>query len=434
MPLPALLPRLPRRTPRRTVPRWLPACLALGLLPPTQAPAAASWPQFRGPAGQGHAGAASLPLEWDTDRNVRWKTPVAGHGWSSPVVGHGLVFLTTGVPAAEGPPALHALAFDLATGALRWNTEVFAAAENSAQPIHKKNSPASPTPLIEGGRVYVHFGHHGTACLDLDGRPVWRNRDLGYHPVHGNGGSPILAGDHLIFTADGARDPAVIALDKHTGRLAWKTPRGVTVKQPFSFATPLLIEVDGRPQVIAPGSGAVMAYDPRDGRELWRVRYGNGYSVIPRPVFAHGLLFLATGFGKPDLLAIRPGGSGDVTDTHIVWRTSKNAPLTPSLLVVGDELYAVSDTGIATCFAARTGQVHWEERVEGNHSASPLAAEGRIYFQNETGTATVLRAGREFAKLATNKLGERTFASYAVAGDTFLIRTERHLYRIGGGG
>lgn len=417
---------------RRLHPSLAPVIWVLPLLCAARS-AAADWPEFRGPTGQGHATADALPIEWDTERNVRWKAAVPGHGWSSPVAGGGLVFLTTGLLESGDTPSLRALAFDLATGAPRWNTEVFAPAETTAQAIHKKNSLASPTPLLAGDRLYVHFGHHGTACLDLTGRIVWRNRDLGYEPVHGNGGSPVLAGDRLIFTADGARDPAVIALDKHTGRLAWKTPRHVTVKQPFSFATPLLIAVDGRPQVIAPGSGAVIAYDPQDGRELWRVRYGNGYSVIPRPVFAHGLIFVATGFGKPDLLAIRPGGSGDVTDTHIAWRTSKNAPLTPSLLVAGDELYAVSDTGIATCFDARTGQVHWEERVEGNYSASPLAAGGRIYFQNETGTGTVLQAGRAFAKVATNKLGERTFASYAVAGGSLLLRSERHLYRIGTG-
>jgi outer membrane protein assembly factor BamB len=408
------------------------------LLPPpcsrAAAAAAAEWPEFRGPTGQGLAAATGLPIEWSTEKNVVWKIAVPGSGWSSPVVAGDQIFLTTGLAPDGEPPSLRTLGFDLATGALRWNTEVFTPAETTTQAMHKKNSLASPTPILDGDRIYVHFGHHGTACLDRTGRIVWRNRSLGYEPVHGNAASPILAGDRLIYTADAARDPAVIALDKHTGQLAWKTPRAVTVKNNFSFATPLVITVGGRPQVIAPGSGAVMAYDPQDGRELWRVRYGNGYSVIPRPVFAHGLLFVATGFGKPDLLALRPDGSGDVTATHIAWRTSKNAPLTPSLVVLGDELYAVSDAGIATCLDARTGRVHWEERLEGNYSASPLAADGKVYFQNEAGTGTVLQAGPTFAKLATNKLGERTFASYAVTGRSLLIRTERHLYRIGAAG
>ncbi len=410
--------------------------LTLGLgasqssLPGAIPPPAEDWTEFRGATGQGQAFAAGLPVEWSATKNVRWKVPVPGTGWSSPVVSRDRIFLTAGVAGKNEPPSLRTLCLDARTGDLLWNTEVFAPAETADQPIHKKNSPASPTPVVEGDRIYVHFGHHGTACLDWTGRILWRNHALGYNPVHGNGGSPIIVGNRLIFTADGARDPAVIALDKDTGKLAWKAPRTVPAKQAFSFCTPLLILWDGRPQVIAPGSGAVTALDPKNGRELWRVRYGTGYSVIPRPVYAHGLLFIATGFMKPDLLAIRPGGEGDVTDTHIVWRTSKNAPLTPSLLVVGDELYAVSDAGIASCLDARTGKVHWEERLEGTYSASPVAAAGRIYYQNEAGTGTVLAAGRTFTKLAVNPLGERTLASYAMAGGSLFIRTERHLFRI----
>jgi outer membrane protein assembly factor BamB len=189
--------------------------------------------------------------------------------------------------------------------------------------------------------------------------------------------------------------------------------------------------VQGQPQLVTPGSGAVSALDPRTGREIWRVDYARGYSVVPRPVFGHGLVFVATGFNRADLLAIRPDGQGDVTDTHVAWRTSRGAPLTPSVLLVGDELYAVNDAGIASCWDAKTGKLHWQERIEGNYSASPIAAGGRIYFQNETGTGTVLKAGREFAKLATNSLGEPTLASYGVAENALFIRTDRHLYRIG---
>ena len=249
--------------------------------------------------------------------------------------------------------------------------------------------------------------------------------------MHGNGGSPVLAGDKLVFNCDGESDPCVVALDKNSGALVWKTPRNVPVNSTFSFCTPLLITVNGRPQIITPGAGAVMALDPQDGRELWRVRYGQGYSVVPRPVFAHNLLFIATGFNRADLLAIRPDGEGDVTDSHIAWRTTKGAPLTPSVVVVGDELYVVNDAGLASCFDARTGKIHWQERLAGNYSASPLAAGDRIYFQNETGVGTVLAASTTFTKLATNDLRERTLASYAVAENAFFIRTEKHLYRIG---
>lgn len=389
------------------------------------------WPEFRGPTGQGQSSATHLPLDWSATKNVVWKQPLPGLGWSSPVVSRGQIFVTTGLGTNEASPALHALALEAATGRVLWNTEVFAARETKGQPMHDKNSPASPTPLVEGERVYVHFGHNGTACLDRTGKILWRNQRFTYDPVHGNGSSPILVGDLLVFTADGLDEPCVIALHKATGELAWKFARKTAARQTFSFCTPLLVELNGQREIITPGAGAVSALDPEDGHERWRVRYGQGYSVVPRPVFGHGLLFVATGFNRADLLAIRAGGEGDVTDTHVAWRTTKGAPLTPSTVLVGDELYAVNDAGIATCFDARTGTVHWQERLEGNYSASPLAAEGRIYFQNEGGTGVVVAADKTFTKLATNKLGERTFASYAVVERAFLIRTEKHLYRIG---
>ncbi|MDO8541345.1 MAG: PQQ-like beta-propeller repeat protein [Opitutaceae bacterium] len=394
-------------------------------------PAEAEWPEFRGPTRQGHATGGNLPLEWSTTKNVIWKQPVPGAGWSSPVVSGRQVFLTSGIATGSGGPSLRTLCLDRETGALQWDTEVFGPAETTGEQVHDKNSPASPTPIVEGERLYVHFGHNGTAGLDRAGRVLWRQDALRYDPEHGSGGSPILVGDRLVFSGDGRRDPFVVALDKATGEVIWKVPRVADARQKFSFCTALLIAVNGQPQIISPGSGAVSAFDPKDGRELWRVRYGQGYSVVPRPVFAHGLLFIATGFNRPDLLAIRPDGEGDVTDTHIAWRTTKGAPLTPSVVVVGDELYAVNDAGIASCWDAKTGQLHWQERLEGNYSSSPLAAEGRIYFQNERGTTTVIEASREFRKLATNHLEERTLASYAVAGRSFFIRTEKHLYRIG---
>lgn len=404
--------------------------IAAGLVAATAVPSHAEWPEFRGPGAQGISDATGLPIEWSPTTNVVWKEPVPGLGWSSPVVAGGKVFLTSGLNRAEGGPSLRTIGLDAASGRTLWTTEVFAPAEISDAPVHAKNSPASPTIVAEADRLYVHFGHHGTACLDWSGRILWRNNQLGYEPVHGNGGSPLLVDDRLIYSADGGRSPFVVALDKQTGDVRWKVNRPVTAKQPFSFCTPLLIHVGGRAQVIIPGSGAVSALDPGDGRELWRVRYGQGYSVVPRPVFAQGLVFVATGYNRADLLAIRPDGEGDVTDTHVAWRTTKGAPLTPSVIAVGEELYAVSDMGVASCFDARTGTVHWQERLDGNYSASPVAAEGRLYFQNETGTGTVLKAGRTFQKLATNKLEGRTLASYAVAGRSLFIRTDRHLYRI----
>ncbi|MBL9190637.1 MAG: PQQ-binding-like beta-propeller repeat protein [Opitutaceae bacterium] len=389
------------------------------------------WPEFRGPTGQGHASAKALPTEWSATKNVAWKVPVPGAGWSSPAIAGGRIFLTTGVENGSGGVSLRALAFDLASGRALWDTEIIPASEASVKPIHTKNSPASPTPIIEGDRVYVHFGHHGTACLDRDGKILWRQTSLRYDPVHGNGGSPALVGDLLVFSADGAKEPAIVALRKGTGEIAWKVAREADVRQKFSFSTPLVIEVGGRTQIITPGSGAVSALDPRDGREIWRVRYGGGYSVVPRPVFAHELLFVGTGYNRADLLAIRADGEGDVTDTHIVWRTTKGAPLTPSVLAVGDELYAVADSGVVTCFDAKTGTVHWQERIAGNYSASPIHAEGKLYFLSEDGIGTVLMAGRTFETIAVNKIEERTLASYAVADGALFLRSAAHLYRIG---
>src|SRR6185437_5702085 len=233
--------------------------------------------------------------------------------------------------------------------------------------IHGKNSHASPTPLVRGERLFVHFGHQGTACLDLEGKVLWKNTSLHYAPVHGNGGSPILVDDSLVFSCDGGDKRFIVALNVVNGEVRWKTDRTIEASRKFSFSTPLLIVVDGKKQIISPGSNVVCAFDPATGHEIWRVRY-DGYSVIPRPVYGQGLLFICTGYNTPSLLAIRPDGKGDVTDTHVVWKTRKAVPHTPSPLLVGEELYFVSDSGQASCLDARTGQVHWQERLGGNYS------------------------------------------------------------------
>jgi outer membrane protein assembly factor BamB len=394
------------------------------------------WPQFRGPTGQGHYAGKPLPLEWAPDKNVAWKQPLPGRGWSSPVVCRGRVYLTTALetPAqdqdAKGREVvLQALALDALTGKQLWQTDVFRVSAATTPRIHAKNSHASPTPVTDGKRLFVHFGHQGTACLDLDGNVLWRNSELGYAPVHGNGGSPVLVDDRLVFAIDGSDMQVTIALDASTGKEIWKTDRKSTAVKKFSFCTPLLIEMQGRRQIVSPASDAVIAYDPRSGAELWRVKY-QGYSVVPRPVFGHGLVFLSTGYDRPKLLAIRADGTGDVTDSHVAWALSKGAPHTPSPLLVGDELYVISDLGIAHCLDARTGKVHWEERLEGNYSASPLHADGRICFQTEDGVTYVVRTAKKFELLAENRLEEKTLASFAAADGAIHLRTESHLYRI----
>jgi outer membrane protein assembly factor BamB len=389
------------------------------------------WPQFRGPTGQGLA-EGKLPSEWSAVRNVAWKQPIPGNGWSSPIVWQGRIYLTTAVPltgTAAGDQSLQALCLDADTGKILWKKEVFKQLGAAAPRIHTKNSHASPTPVTDGERLYVHFGHQGTACLDVDGKVLWKNNNLRYQPVHGNGGSPILVDRLLVFSADGSDKQFLAALDCKNGKVAWKTERKTELFKKFSFGTPLLIEVEGKKQIVSPGSGMVAAYDPKDGKEIWRVRY-DGYSVVPRPVFGHGMVFVCTGYERPELLAIRPDGKGDVTDSHLAWTARRNVPHSASPVQAEEELYMVSDLGVASCLDAKTGQVHWQERVGGNYSASPLFADGKVYFQSEEGDGIVVKAGKSFERLARNSLDERTLASYAVVDNALLIRTEKHLFRI----
>ena len=392
---------------------------------------AEDWPQVRGPTGQGLSDAENLPIEWTAERNVRWRVPIAGKGWSSPVYHDDRVYLTTAAPVSKDDASLSLRAICLLArdGTVVWDTEVLHQ-DKSAPGIHTKNSHASPTPLVHEGRLYVHFGHQGTACLDLQGNVLWRSTSVKYPPVHGNGGSPVLIGKSLIFSCDGGSDPFVVALNADTGDELWRTPRPKTDAKTFSFSTPLVIEVAGKTQVVSPASNSVCAYDPQDGRELWHVKY-DGYSVIPRPVFGHGRIYLSTGYDSAKLLAIRVDqSSADKKEPAIDWTLERGAPNTPSPLLVGDELYVVSDKGIASCLDAKTGKPHWQNRIGGNYSASPVHAAGKIYFQSEEGVGTVIRAGKKFEKLATNKLDEPTLASYAVADGSLFIRGEKHLYRI----
>lgn len=403
-------------------------CLAAAA---AQVNAAGDWPEFRGPTGQGIANATNVPIHWSATSNVVWKIALPGEGWSSPVLTRGRIYLTTATTEG-GQTSLRTLCVDARDGAILWNVEVFQPEPNATQQLHKKNGLASPTPIVANDRLFVHFGHMGTAALDLNGKVRWRQTDLHYPPTHGNGGSPALVDGLLVFSCDGGQEPFVTALDTETGAVRWKTPRNTTASKKFSFSTPLAIEVDGATQIVSPGSGFVGGYDPKDGRELWRVRYGEGYSVITRPVFAHGLVFVSSSYDRPVLHAIKPAGAkGDATESHVAWTHPKGAPNTPSTLAVGNELYFVSDAGIATCVDARTGAVHWTERLGGGFSASPVAAEGRVYIQNEEGVSTVLKAGKVFEVVAKNELGERTLASPAVMDSALFLRSKSHFWRIG---
>lgn len=392
--------------------------------------AESNWPEFRGPDGQGHSSAVDLPLRWGPSQNVTWVQDIDGHGWSSPVVHEGRIFLTTATTReVDGRPgqSLRTLCLDVERGHVLWDREIFAVNPSS---IHKKNSYASPTPVIDGHTLYVHFGPNGTAALDFEGAKIWSRR-VEYNAHHGGGGSPVISGDALIFNCDGAADPFVVALDKATGDEMWRTPRPKIDVQQFSFATPLEISVDGRKQIVSPGSSWVCAYDPDDGREIWRAGPWDQWSVVPRPVYGGGIVYATTGFeGPATLLAIRPTGDGDITQSHIAWRHRKSAPHTPSPVLVEGNVYFVSDDGVASCLNAESGKLHWRKRLGGTFSASPLYADGRIYFADEDGRCTIVRAAEEFEKLAVNDLGEQTFASFATVDAALLIRTAGKLYRI----
>jgi outer membrane protein assembly factor BamB len=394
--------------------------------------AADSWPEFRGPGAQGISTATNVPVSWSATSNIAWKVAVPGKGWSSPVLAGGKIYLTTACQTeGSGEVSLRVICLSAADGRTLWNVEAIHPDSSVLIPGHMKNSLASPTPIIHGDRLFAHFGHMGTACLTLDGKVLWRQQALKYSPVHGNGGSPLLVDSALVFNCDGLTDPFVAALDAKTGNVKWKTPRDTQAKKKFSFSTPLLVDRGGSKQVVSAGSGFVAGYDPVDGRELWRFRYGNGYSVVPRPVLSGDLLFISSGFDLPILYAIRlDRASGDISSNNAAWRYAKQAPNTPSMLVVGRELYFVSDAGIASCLDAQTGAVHWSERLEGDFSASPMYAEGRIYFQNEAGSGFVIRAGARFELISKNDLGERSLASYAVADNQLFIRTVDHLWAI----
>lgn len=400
----------------------LPAALLAGAA--HAAAGAGDWPEFRGPDGQGHSAEQGLPVEWSESRNVAWKTAVPGLGWSTPAIADGRAWVTTATADGEGG-SLRLLAFDVESGRKAVDAELFRTGDESAP--NPKNSLASPSPIVDRGRVYAHFGTYGTAALTTAGDVVW-TAQFTCETQHGNGGSPILHDGLLILSCDGFDAAFVVALDARTGEVRWRAERDEPVSQAYS--TPLAIRVGGRDQVVSVGAFRTSAYDPATGAEIWRVRYARGFSNVPRPVYGRGLVYLATGFQTPSVIAVRPDGAGDVTDTHVAWRLRRGAPHTPSPLLVGDALYVVSDQGVVTCVDAATGETRWRERIGGNYSASPVFADGRIYFQSEEGKTTVIAPGAEFRALATNQLDGATLASMAVSEGALFLRTSTHLYRI----
>jgi len=408
---------------------WLRVLILLAF-PSVSMPAGQDWPEFRGPERNGHSAAKKLPVVWSETNHVGWKTAIHDVGWSSPVVWGDQIWLTT---ATENGQQLFAVCVDIRTGKIIHDVKVFE--PETPEHIASMNSYASPTPAIEAGRVYVHYGTYGTACLDTRaGSILWSRRDLTCDHHEGPGASVMLHENLLCFNVDGRDVQYVIALDKRSGKTVWKTNRSIDYT-PFSanlrkaFCTPIILEAGGRLQLFSPGAKAMMAYDPRSGEELWKIRY-NGWSVVPRPLFGHGLLYVVTDYDHPELWAVRPDGRGDVTDTHVVWKETKDMPRTASLLLIGDLLYMVSDDGCALCLEAKTGNRVWRERLKGRYSASPIYGAGRIYFFSERNLTTVIEPGREFKVLAENQLEERVMATPAVSGEGILLRSKTHLYRL----
>lgn len=398
------------------------------------APASANWPDWRGPTGEGHSEATGLPLHWSETQNIVWKTSIHDLGYSSPVVWDNQVWITTATKKGE---TLYAVCVDLTSGRIIHDVEVFH--PERPQRIHRNNSYATPSAVVEKGSVYVHYGSHGTACLDTKtGEVVWRRDDLNCNHLQGPVSSPILYEDLLILSLEGTDVQFVVALDKKTGKNVWRYDRPRELYENIeplyllkSYHTPLVVEVNGTPQLINNGAMLVTGHEPRTGKELWRVLYRDD-NPISRIVSGHGLFFINSGGspGATHLLAVRQGGVGDVTESHVVWKMTKDVPHESSPVLVGDLLYLLSDRGVLICKQATTGHTVWSERLEGQYGASLLYADNRIYISSKQGKTIVIEPGLTFRVLAVNELDGFLGASPAVAGKSLLLRTKTHLYRV----
>ena len=400
------------------------------------------WNQFRGPRGDGTSKAVGLPVTFaEGSPEIVWKTPVPGRAWSSPVIWGNQIWLTNAPeiqnltpekPKLEKPLVLSAVCIDFDSGKVIHDVKLFEV--EKPQFTHATNSYGSPTPYLEEGRVYIHFGAYGTACLDSKtGKKIWERRDLECDHWRGPGSSPVVYGGLLYLTFDGYDVQYITALDKLTGQTVWKKDRNVDFgttdgDAKKAYSTPILIQEAGRDLLVSPFASATIAYDPKTGEPVWTVRHG-GMNAAGRPLFGNGLLYIATADGPNPLVAVAPQGKGDITD-KIVWRTNKSVPKRPSQLLIGDLLFMMNDGGVASCLDAKTSNEIWTRRLPGEYWASPIYADGLIYCFSQSGTIPVVKAGRDYELVAENKLDSGFVASPAVAGKSLVLRSKTHLYRI----
>lgn len=404
--------------------------LSLASAFPAPPPSADNWPAFRGADGSGRADGHGLPVTWSETRNVRWKTAIHGKAWSSPVIWGKQIWLTT---APEDGKELSAVCVDRDSGKIVHDLVVF----DNPKPafVHPTNSYASSTPVIEEGRVYVHYGSAGTACIDTNtGKVLWQRRDLPCDHWRGPASSPILFENLLILTFDGHDFQYLAALDKETGKTVWKTDRQLAPAAADgdgkkAYSTPIIIKVGDQQMLISPAAYGTQAFDPKTGKEIWRVSHG-GMNVASRPLFEQNRLYLTTGDSGKQLLAVRPDGKGDMTGDHVDWTFNKGVPTRASLVLVGDLLFMASNDGRAVSVEAGTGKEVKRANLGGGMVASPLAVDGKVYFFGQDGNSHVLEANRDMKTIATNKLDEGCWASPAVVGKALFLRTKTHLYRI----
>lgn len=389
------------------------------------------WPQFRGPHADGRTAATNLPVKFGESEGIVWKTAIRGKAWSSPVIRGDRIWVTT---ATEDGRELGAACVDAESGKMVHSTTVFRIAE--PQFCHPMNSYATPTPVIEEGRVYLHYGSHGTACLDTaTAAVVWSRRDLPCDHYRGAASSPIVVDNLLVLTFDGVDVQYLAALDKATGKTVWKHDRNITYDTDNkdyhkAYSTPAVIKADGRLQLVSPSAGATIAYDPATGEEIWRVRSG-GMNAAALPLHGHGMVFATSAAGGFQLFAVRPDGKGDVTDSHVAWKYAKTVPSRSSPVLSDGRLFMISDNGMVSCVDAQSGQAVWQKRVKGAFSASPLLADGKIWFFGEDGEIPVIAAAGSYQPLADNHLDDGFMASPAVYQNSLVLRSRKHLYRIG---